>query len=57
VGTDGYYYISDSDNFFAQGAVVQLITWSVIGVLVLGVTWLRKRVAPSRGGHVARPAD
>ena len=57
VGTDGYYYISDSDNFFAQGSVAQLITWSVIGVLVLGVTWLRKRVAPSRGGHVARPAD
>jgi hypothetical protein len=57
VGTDGYYYISDSDNFFAQSPAVQLIAWSVIGVLVLGVTWVRKRVASSRAGRTPQPAD
>jgi hypothetical protein len=43
VGTDEYYYISDSDNFFAQNMVVQLVAWLISGGLALGMTWLRER--------------
>jgi hypothetical protein len=57
VGTDGYFYISDSDNFFAASPAVQLMAWAVIGALVLGVTRLRMRVASPRAGQPARPAD
>jgi len=52
VGTDGYFYISDSDNFFAQNGAVQVAVWLVSGGLVLGVTGLRQRVAARyRGFH------
>ena len=47
-GTDGYYYISDSDNFFAQSAAVQFGTWLVSAGLVLGLTWLRQRVTQGK---------
>jgi hypothetical protein len=48
VGTDGYYYISDSDNFFAQNAAVQLVVWLVTACLVLGLTWFRQRISEAR---------
>ncbi len=57
IGTDGYYYISDSDNFFAQSPMVQLGAWAAIGLLVLGITWLRKRIALRRAGRSARLPD
>lgn len=44
-GTDGYYYITNSDNFLARSTVVQLVTWLVSAGLALGVTRLRERVA------------
>ena len=40
--TDGYYYISDADNFFARDARLQLVIWLVILLLAAGVTWLRE---------------
>ncbi len=43
LGTDGYYYISDSDNFFAQNIVVQLAAWLAAAGLALSLTWFRKR--------------
>ncbi|UCG26003.1 MAG: hypothetical protein JSW55_08485 [Chloroflexota bacterium] len=40
--TDGYYYISDADNFFSRDLGLQLAIWLVIALLATGVTWLRK---------------
>lgn len=54
VGTDGYFYITDSDNFLAQSAVVQVVTWLVSAGLALGVAWLRER-ASARTGVCHRP--
>lgn len=51
IGTDGYFYITDSDNFFAQSPTVQLVAWSVIGGVVVHVTRLRKRVASPQAGR------
>jgi len=45
LGTDGYYYLSDSDNFFARNMVVQLVSWLVSGGVALGLTQLRTRLA------------
>ncbi len=44
IGTDGYYYISDSDNFFARDVAVQIVSWLVSAALALGVTALRHLV-------------
>jgi hypothetical protein len=49
--TDGYYYISDSDNFFTRDVRLQLAIWLVILLLAAGVTWLRDRVQFNRSGH------
>jgi hypothetical protein len=40
--TDGYYYISDSDNFFATNVALQIVTWLIAAAMVAGVTRLRK---------------
>jgi hypothetical protein len=45
VGTDGYYYISDSDNFFAQSWGFQAVAWLVTAATATGVTWVRGRLA------------
>jgi len=52
VGTDGYYYISDSDNFFAQSWGFQAVAWLVTAATATGVTWVRGRLArrPARSG-------
>lgn len=47
-GTDGYYYISDSDNFFARSEELQAFTWIIAAGIALGVAWLRKRLAALR---------
>jgi hypothetical protein len=44
IGTDGYYYISDSDNFFARSEVLQVFTWGVAAGIALGMKWLRRRL-------------
>jgi hypothetical protein len=48
IGTDGYYYISDSDNFFARSEGLQAFTWVVAAGIALGVGRLRKRLAALR---------
>jgi hypothetical protein len=53
VGTDGYFYISDSDNFFTQNGAVQLAVWLVSGGLILAVTRLRQRLAARYRGFEA----
>jgi hypothetical protein len=46
--TDGYYYISDMDNFFARNIVLQIMTWLIIAALALGVTRLREYLVARR---------
>jgi hypothetical protein len=45
VGTDGYFYITDSDNFLAQSPLVRLAVWLAAAVITIGMTWLRRRLA------------
>ncbi|MBN1877293.1 MAG: hypothetical protein JXA33_23925 [Anaerolineae bacterium] len=40
IGTNGYFYLSDSDNFFAQSWLLQLAVWLIAGILVSGVPHL-----------------
>ena len=38
--TDGYFYISDSDNFFAESFLSQLVAWLIIAALAWGIVHL-----------------
>ena len=40
--TDGYFYISNSDNFFARTLPLQLLTWLLGFLLAWFITWVRK---------------
>jgi hypothetical protein len=42
--TDGYYYITDSDNFFGNKIPIQLAAWLSAALLALGVQRLRQRL-------------
>jgi hypothetical protein len=42
IGTDGYYYITDSDNFFADKATVQFFIWATAAAISLAITRLRQ---------------
>jgi hypothetical protein len=46
--TDGYFYITDSDNFLARNVPLQMFIWTVAAVVALAVTGLRKFLADSR---------
>jgi hypothetical protein len=41
IGTDGYFYITDSDNFLADGASVQFFVWAAAAAMALAITRLR----------------
>ena len=41
VGTDGYFYITDSDNFFARTVAAQLAAWGATA----GAVWLVNRAS------------
>ena len=43
--SDGYYYITDQDNFFARDGWLQLATWLLAAIVAWGVTRLRRRLA------------
>jgi hypothetical protein len=45
VYSDGYYYITDSDNFFARNGALCLLAWLIAAALALGVTRLREYAA------------
>lgn len=42
MGTDGYFYITNSDNFFAQSLVMQVGVWLMSIGIAFGVARLRK---------------
>lgn len=42
--TNGYYYISDADNFFTRRVTSQLAIWLSLILLAMGVSWLRKQL-------------
>jgi len=42
LGTDGYFYISDSDNFFTSNVPLQVATWLVVAGVAAGLTRLRQ---------------
>lgn len=45
LGTDGYFYISDSDNFFAMTAWMQGIVWLTAATIIWALTRLRTKLA------------
>jgi hypothetical protein len=56
LGTDGHYYISDSDNFFAQNPLVQVVVWLAAGGVALGLARLRRQLA-TRQPPFQQPKD
>ena len=48
LGTNGYFYITNSDNFLAQSAIVQIVAWLALAGLVMGVTKLGQHLAAQR---------
>lgn len=48
--TDGYYYISDMDNYFSRSWVLQAVAWLVAAALAVGVTRLRDYLTIRRQG-------
>ncbi|NJN94916.1 MAG: hypothetical protein HC875_12850 [Anaerolineales bacterium] len=47
--TDGYYYITDKDNFFSRSNVLlQVATWLLTGGIAWAVTRLRKHLVAIR---------
>jgi len=47
VGTDGYWYVSNSSNFFEDDAR-QIALWLAAAVMAMSITGLRKRLAARR---------
>jgi hypothetical protein len=45
IGTDGYFYISDSDNFFAGTVAMQLAAWGITAVIICLLLLLRRKLA------------
>jgi len=45
VFTDGYFYITNSNNFFADHWGLQLVAWLIAASLADGITRLRRRLA------------
>jgi len=46
--TDGYFYISDMENFFSRGWLLQGVAWITAGAVAAGVTRLRRRLAAKK---------
>jgi hypothetical protein len=49
VGTDGYFYITDSDNFLAGSLVMQGLAWLLYAFVVWALLTLRGRLIRTRG--------
>jgi len=47
---DYFSYIPSADNYFAHSALVQVGIWVAVGLIALGVTWLRRRLIGRREG-------
>lgn len=48
LATDGYFYLSDSDNFFAHSLGVQILAWLVAALITWGIVQLRVALAKRR---------
>ncbi len=46
--TNGYYYITNSDNFFARNLLFQIAIWLIAGGLAWGLTRLRQAIQSRR---------
>ena len=44
LGTDGYFYITDSDNFMAGSVVLQLMAWGITAFIIWALLALRARL-------------
>lgn len=44
VGTDGYFYITDSDNFLAGSLLMQLIAWLLYALVIWALLGFRRRL-------------
>jgi hypothetical protein len=44
IGTDGYFYITDSDNFMAGTILMQLLAWLVTALIIWALIALRARL-------------
>jgi hypothetical protein len=56
IGTDGYFYISDSDNFIARSIPLQFTIWLCGAALAVGLRRLRVRLGGS-GASTAVPSS
>ena len=48
LGTDGYFYITDSDNFMAGSIGLQLVVWAISAFIIWGLVGLRTELAKRR---------
>lgn len=48
LGTDGYLYITDSDNFMAGSIGLQLVVWAITAFIIWGLVGLRTDLAERR---------
>jgi hypothetical protein len=48
LGSDGYFYLTNSDNFFARRWVVQLLAWMVTVFIAWGIIRLRAALGSRR---------
>ena len=46
--TNGYYYITDSDNFFTRNLFSQIAIWLIIGGVAWGLARLRQAIQSRR---------
>jgi hypothetical protein len=46
--TDGYYYISDSANFFSRNRGLQVLTWAAAALLSVQFTRMRRWLEQAR---------
>jgi hypothetical protein len=44
IGTDGYFYITDSDNFLAGTILLQLLVWVITALVIWALLTLRARL-------------
>jgi hypothetical protein len=54
-GTNGYFYVTNSNNFFADNIALQLAVWLVTAGLVWAITRLRGALPVGR--HLVQPAQ
>jgi hypothetical protein len=49
-GTDGYFYITNSNNFFTDTVVLQLGIWLLVAIVAVATAQLRRRLITWRAG-------